>query len=146
MIELSVRQATSDDLSDIFRIEQTFGAGAFSKRSLRRLLSKTIVVDYDGVIAYCTYFAFKKTVKIYNIAVDSRCRNQGLARKLLKEVEDISKQSDKENIMLEVAADNIPAKTLYESLGYETIKLLDDYYGDGKPALKMKKGLLITQM
>jgi ribosomal protein S18 acetylase RimI-like enzyme len=142
MIQLKIRSAIADDLSDIVRIEKTFGAEAFSKRSLRRLLPKTIVVDYDGVIAYCTFFMYKKAVRIYNVAVDDRCRRQGLAKKLMREVEALSLEANKDRIILEVASKNAAARTLYESIGFEVVDELLDYYDKGKHALKMEKKIV----
>jgi ribosomal-protein-alanine N-acetyltransferase len=141
MIEPKVRPATLDDLDQIESIEKTFGADAFSRRSLRRLLSKTIVVDYDGVVAYCTFFKHKKATRIYSIAVDPRCRRMGFGKTLMKEVEWQAKQLGHTTMLLEVAKTNTEARLLYGLIGYVEVKDLVDYYEKGKHAIKLAKQL-----
>jgi ribosomal protein S18 acetylase RimI-like enzyme len=136
-----VRNAVSDDLNDIIRIEQTFGAEAFSKRTLRQQLKNTIVLKDEEVLGYCIFFKFKNSARIYSIAVDEKHRRKGLGKILLKEVENRCQEMGIAKLTLEVAIDNIAAQHVYSLMGYTKIKDLSDYYDLGRHAIKLSKNL-----
>ncbi len=75
--------------------------------------------------------------EIYRIAVDPQFRRQGIAKRLMSQLDKSCSSGDK--IFLEVRADNIPAQALYRSFGYSECGLRKKYYSDGEDAVLMMK-------
>jgi ribosomal protein S18 acetylase RimI-like enzyme len=68
---------------------------------------------------------------ILSVHVTEACRGQGLGRLLMSRAEDWAREIGFTSIGLNVAAHNVPAKTLYEKLGYETetLRMIKDLDG-----------------
>ena len=83
--------------------------------------------------------------QIGSVAVDPTYRGYGVAyqiiskseRMLLKEYETSSRR-----FISEISPDNQPSLGLFHSLGYSQTEELDNYYGQGKPALRFEKTLV----
>jgi len=58
----------------------------------------------------------------YGIAVDSRCRGQGIGSKLLDQIIQYALENRFETVRLDVIDSNPRAKKLYESKGFVAIK------------------------
>ncbi|MDR1338050.1 MAG: GNAT family N-acetyltransferase [Rickettsiales bacterium] len=78
--------------------------------------------------------------EIITIGVHPEHRSAGIAAAILALAENDMKKSGAESIFLEVAADNRPARKLYENQGYVQIGLRPKYYA-GVDAIIMKKVL-----
>jgi ribosomal protein S18 acetylase RimI-like enzyme len=57
-------------------------------------------------------------INIHDIFIKKEFRRKGLAKKLLKGIEEIAKNNGCKKITLEVRKDNTPAQTLYASFGF----------------------------
>ena len=62
--------------------------------------------------------------------VDASNRRSGLARELIRKEIEKAREMDLEQLTLGVVSTNVPAKKLYESMGFKT-------YGIEKRAIKM---------
>ena len=54
------------------------------------------------------------------VATDLAFRGQGVGRELMSKAEDLAQESNAKTISLIVAEENVPARKLYEKLGYQT--------------------------
>lgn len=70
---------------------------------------------------------------MYSLAVSKNYQGQGIGKKLL---EYILNKTDK-NISLEVNTNNLIAISLYQKLGFEINKQINNYYENGDAAYKM---------
>ena len=147
-----IRKAVLGDLESIVSMEQTFGAEAFSKRSLRHfILSKNLVLvfidpDTKCRIAYCIVLLRSDTskAKLYSITVAEEARGRGIGRKMLEACEQYSRNFGRTEITLEVRANNQTAINLYQTFGFKFVKTLQSYYGDNQDGYYMKKAVDIS--
>ncbi|MBK2092841.1 GNAT family N-acetyltransferase [Francisella philomiragia] len=87
----------------------------------------------NGLAGYILCFEYKKTIRVYSLAVSKNYQGQGIGKKLL---EYILNNSDK-NISLEVNTNNLIAISLYQKLGFVINKQINNYYENGDAAYKM---------
>ncbi|MBR1416910.1 MAG: GNAT family N-acetyltransferase [Bacilli bacterium] len=72
---------------------------------------------------------------IVNIIVDKKYRRNGIATKL---IDYVIKKYQFKALNLEVKENN-PAINFYQNLGFKTLRIIPNYYSDGKDAKFMKK-------
>ncbi|MGA3059782.1 MAG: GNAT family N-acetyltransferase [Candidatus Bathyarchaeia archaeon] len=149
-MEIKIETASIRLLDKLCEIEeQCFDQEAFTKRQIAYLLADyntiALVAKADSDIAGFiisqveiennTLFAHIITI---NVALPYR--RKGIARRMLKETEDILKQKSIGECHLEVREDNSAALKLYLNSGYQKISKLEKYYGK-KHGLYLKKTL-----
>jgi ribosomal-protein-alanine N-acetyltransferase len=141
-----VRMAIVEDLNSLFELEQQFGAEAFTKKALRRFLSKgknqcyIFEDNFGGIIGSAIVLRRKGSEKarLYSFIIDEKYRNQGVGRQYLRVVlEDVAKKAA--SITLEVSERNLSAIRMYQSCGFEEVDWLEGYYKDGSAAIKMHR-------
>lgn len=86
------------------------------------------------VIGYAGAFVLAPDSDLQTIAVDPSVQGAGTGRKLLTELMSLVSERGAESMMLEVRADNSPAITMYERMGFERISTRARYYADGTDA------------
>ena len=79
---------------------------------------------------------FEKNANITTVGVDPGYRRQGIARSLMKSIED---RVTRKIIRLCVRVSNHGAQNLYEELGYRKKRTRQRYYADGEDAFDMEK-------
>ena len=106
---------------------------------LRKRNSELLVyLDHGNVVAYAVFNRLGKLALLHKILVLEQYRRQGLASTMLKgQIERLKKQGCL-NMQLWVDETREPAKRLYQSLGFEEIDCLKDYYSLGRTAIKLK--------
>ena len=149
-MEVKIETATIKLLDQLYQIEeQCFDQEAFTKRQIAYLLTdyNTIALvakansDIAGFII--TQVEVEENTEfghIITINVPPNYRRKGIATKLLQEIETLLKQKGISECRLEVREDNHPAIKLYQTLGYQTIGKLENYYGK-KHGIYLKKTL-----
>jgi ribosomal-protein-alanine N-acetyltransferase len=110
-------------------------AGIPSTRFFELAISDNQIVGYAGVIAPGP----DTIADILTITVIDGFRRQGIAKRLIADIEDYCQSKGSSAIMLEVATDNTDAIALYEKLGYSQISKRSNYYGSKKDAFVMQK-------
>jgi ribosomal-protein-alanine N-acetyltransferase len=110
-------------------------AGIPSTRFFELAISDNQIVGYAGVIAPGP----DAIADILTITVIDGFRRQGIAKRLIADIEDYCQSKGSSAIMLEVATDNTDAIALYEKLGYSQISKRSNYYGSKKDAFVMQK-------
>lgn len=112
------------------------------KRSLTSLNQSVYIYKYKGVnVGSITLFKFKKSYRIYSIAVLKEYRKLSIGKRLLDFVISMAKENLLEKITLEVDLQNIKLINYYETFGFITKKVIKNYYGENEPALKMELAL-----
>jgi ribosomal-protein-alanine N-acetyltransferase len=143
-----IRHAGCDDLDKIELIEQEFGAEAFSKRSLRHLISKAqFVFVYetieDGVVGYIAGLTRKNStnVRLYSVIVKEQYRGNEYGVALIHYLMNRSREAGYKSISLEVSENNHKAIGIYYQFGFEPQNHIPNYYHDGSGAIKLSKML-----
>jgi ribosomal-protein-alanine N-acetyltransferase len=113
-------------------------AGIPSTRFFELAISDNEIVGYVGVFAP----GGGAVADLLTVTVVNGFRRQGIAKKLISDIESYCQTKGSSAIMLEVAVDNTGAISLYENLGYLQVSTRSNYYGSGKDALVMQKELI----
>lgn len=74
-----------------------------------------------------TSVAMKRMWYLNDLFVAESARQQGVARALLKRVASFAKETDALTVKLATSISNHPAKSLYESEGYQNVIAFDHY-------------------
>jgi [ribosomal protein S18]-alanine N-acetyltransferase len=86
-------------------------------------------VDETGVVGYAGLALTPPDEGwINNVAVRRDAQRRGIGRTLVERLLDIAMKAGVMAVLLEVAADNEPAQTLYASFGFEKIGVRKGYY------------------
>ena len=146
-----VRKMVDEDLEQVLELENECFKEPWTKQQWLYELHDNpvnvilVLVDENKIIGFNNYMITFNSATISQIAVSKAYRRQGLAKRLLKEMEDsfIKDGDDKvETITLEVRETNQAAIALYENDGYEVITKKRHYYKDGEDAIYMVKRLI----
>ena len=100
------------------------------------------MMDNDWLVAVITVTVGYDGADLEGIVVAKEYRGKGFAKNLIFAVEERLKEDEKNRILLEVREGNVPAISLYESVGFKKISVRKKYYSDGENALVMEKVIL----
>ena len=144
---MRIRSLTIEDLDDMSEIdllcfppEVAFHPEVF-KLCLEDDSCECLGVDVDGLLAAFSVISFHSggNMQIVTIDVLPECRRQGIADRLMKEIDKRAGEEDVERISLQVSVDNMPAIGLYRKWGFEARGVLDHYYGHCRHAYLMDR-------
>jgi ribosomal-protein-alanine acetyltransferase len=149
---MRIREATSNDLDDLMRIEEeSFQDERFSRNLLEMFVDEeefeTLVCEIDEeVVGYAAAYT-EPGVKsrILSLAVERRQRGKGIARHLMREIEHRARTLRTGSVSLEVRVTNVVAVNLYLKEGYRIRGTIPDYYSKGEDAFYMEKKLSTEQ-
>lgn len=147
----SVRPVAWTDIPDLVRLEgEAFPDDAWSEASwwgelAGRPRRDYLVVEREGELAaYGGIDHGGQVADLMTIAVAPGHRGTGIGGELLTHLEERAAAGGAESLMLEVRADNEPARTLYDRRGYDVLTVRRSYYQPGNvDALVMRK--MLTQ-
>ena len=139
-----VRRLNLDDCQAIADLETQLFAGRFTPQSLCNMLNKPAF--YGAVLpavglaagsaaaihAYYLSMITADCADIIAIGTHSDWQRRGFGRMMLEHLIGVTEQQHVEKILLEVAADNIPARQLYDSCGFVEIGCRKNYYKRGE--------------
>lgn len=91
-------------------------------------LTLAAVGDTGRLLGYVGLLAVVDEGYITNVAVRPDCRRQGVASSLLQALEARGRARNLTFLTLEVRQSNVPARALYEKLGYAQAGLRRNYY------------------
>jgi len=74
-------------------------------------------------------------VEVDLVAVDPEWRREGRGRRLLRELIAVEREGGVREFRLELSADNVGARALYEGVGFVVVGRRARYYPDGEDAL-----------
>lgn len=149
MLAMLVRTAHLRDMQGLLGIEEEcFGVEMFSTDTIRSFIEREdtfviVAIEADDMVgsAMCMISGEHEEGRIASIAVLPDSRRKGTGAKLLEECERKFLKSGLGMSSLEVDVGNDAAIALYESMGYETIGIMKDFYGTGRDAYVMQKPL-----
>ena len=99
-------------------------------------------LEDDELASYCTVVTVLDEAQIINVATDISLRGRGYAKAVLEAVFEECKKRGISFISLEVRESNLPAISLYQSLGFTTEGKRKDFYKNPREnALVMIKNL-----
>lgn len=114
--------AEKEHLPLIAKLEKEVFTEPWSEKSLELCLTEKafcVCCFEDEILAsYCTLITVLDEAQIINVATNLAYRNQGLAKAVLEFVFDECVKRGITIISLEVRESNLPAISLYESLGF----------------------------
>lgn len=146
-----IRKATLNDLPFLKELEQsTFpefqqSSSAALKRSINSLNQEVFIAESEkkAPLASMVLFVFKKSIRLYSIAVHPEIRKEGLGGVLLNYAIDYAKQYQKDRLFLEVDAANQELVDWYLKKGFQITEKINDYYKIGKDAYRMEMSLQV---
>ena len=147
-------EATKEDFEEVLEIENECFIDPYSRESLEyefdeNPLNKIIVCKDDNkVVGFIDFMITFNSATISQIAVKNEYRKNGIATKLLSEMEKCFPNDIEdivENVTLEVRESNQAAINLYKKNGYEEVVIKKHYYSNGENAIYMVKRLLLCR-
>lgn len=149
---LFFRIALPTDVPALVALEQRcFSTDRLSPRSFHRMIGRAhgqlLVAEQDGQLLGYALVLFRRgssLARLYSIAIAEHARGMGLGKQLLSRIETCAAQHACTCLRLEVRTDNPGALALYERDGYQRFAVIDDYYADHCPALRLEKTILPT--
>ena len=151
---ITIRHAVRADADELVEIEVSafLEEDRFSARQIKRLIEnpRAIVLlaeeSIDGVprilgwsVALIRTHRRWCSGRVYGVAVAHPAKGRGIGRALVQTLIHRLNDAAITRIYLEVRADNTPAMKLYESLGFEPIAVLADYYADDIHGIRMRR-------
>ena len=135
-----VRPLNLDDCQAVADLETQLFAGRFTAQSLRDMLNKPAfygavlpaVGQAAAIQAYYLSTITADCADIIAIGTHRDWQRRGFGRIILEHLIGVTKQQQVEKILLEVAADNMPARQLYVSCGFVEIGCRKNYYKRGE--------------
>ena len=143
MTDVHVRRATRNDLGSIRQIEDTSFPDPYPEALMVRLLREHpkgfLVAENDSgkIVGYCVCSASGRLAHVISIGVLREYRRRKVATSLIQEslVQLSPKVSE---VWLEVNTANKEAIRFYERFGFREVMIIENYYADGSPALRMR--------
>ena len=134
-----MRQLRWTDIDAVVALErELFPDDAWSVASLwaelaaRPRRSYVVAEDDEGaLVGYAGVDLGGEVADVMTMAVASGAQGSGLGRRLLEELVAQAEADHAAYLMLEVRADNEPARKLYESRGFELLTVRRRYYQPG---------------
>lgn len=144
--QLELGLASEADLNAIIRIQEACYNGVAPwgriavNNELRSRKSSFFLMLYHNAfaVAFIGLSSRHNSLHVTNIATDPRYQNNGIASFFIERAIDIAKQLEKDQITLEVRMSNEEAKRLYRKLGFDAVRIKQNYYhNNGEDALDM---------
>ncbi|WP_029891490.1 GNAT family N-acetyltransferase [Polycyclovorans algicola] len=140
------RPATDRDLPALLDMEALFPGDRMTRRSWRALLrnprARVWVIDNDAGMVCANLVCLSRCDthwwRVYSVVVHPEARGRGLARRLIQAVMNAATVADAAGLRLEVRDDNVAARALYATLGFELRGLRPGYYDDGATAVQLQ--------
>jgi ribosomal-protein-alanine N-acetyltransferase len=122
---------------DVICFEPAF---RFSRRGMRRFAEArgaiAVLAESNGELAgFCIVQIEEKFGYVVTLDVAAAWRRQGLARRLMAEMETRVRTAAGTGIALHVYTGNTGAVRFYEAIGYGRLELAEGFYGRGLDAL-----------
>ncbi|WP_091785168.1 ribosomal protein S18-alanine N-acetyltransferase [Pedococcus dokdonensis] len=118
--------------TSLFPDDAWTAASVWAELAARPRRSYVVVESSDGELAgYGGVDLGGEVADIMTMAVAPHAQGHGLGRRLLDELVARAVADHAAYLMLEVRADNGPARKLYDSTGFETISVRKRYYQPG---------------
>ncbi|MBI9020131.1 MAG: GNAT family N-acetyltransferase [Verrucomicrobia bacterium] len=149
MSTLRIRSAKPADLPAVEAIEnRCFSASRRSSlRALKHSLHSPVqsvwvaVGRIDGqrqIAGVMILYHHRLSVRIFSLAVLPAFRGSGVGRRLVQRAVALSRKTGRTSVTLEADRRNKVLTAWYEQFGFETYRILKDYYSPGRHAVRMR--------
>jgi ribosomal-protein-alanine acetyltransferase len=135
-MSFSVANLNLADIVDVVQLEESGGLNSLGRAGFERQLARPgsillVARDLDAsLIGSLSGWVIADEFQIDNVVVSESCRRQGVGSSLLYEAVRAAAGRGAEKAVLEVRSANVPARRLYEKLGFELIGRRPEYYRD----------------
>lgn len=120
-----------------------FWTASILKSELENKLSKYIVAkENEDIVGFAGIIILPDDIEITNIVTKKSERKKGIGNLLLGKIIEMSKETEKEFISLEVNEKNIIAINLYEKFGFKKVGLRKKYYNGIDDAIIMTRKIM----
>lgn len=85
------------------------------------------------------FYEWNKLGQIHGLAVHPIYKRQGIASKLIKEIENFMNAKSARGIYLDTPTTNTEARKLYSKLGYQEAYVMPEYYDEGNDGITYLK-------
>lgn len=131
--DITVRNAEIFDIPHIAALELQCFSAPWSETALRETMEREnslfLVAECDGrLCGYVGSYYAADEGYITNVAVSGRFRRRGVGRALISTLKQKAKEKVLSLLTLEVRVGNLPAISLYESLGFENMGCRPKFY------------------
>ncbi len=89
------------------------------------------------LVGYCLFWHVADEIHLIDIAVAPSAQRRGIGRALMADLLDYAKAHAVAKVLLEVRTGNTPAISLYETQGFERLRVRKGYYDDGEDGVEM---------
>ncbi len=144
---ITIRRMKPEDVHQITRIEADCFSEPWPEQAFLDACNDTnycylVALEGNLVVGYAGCTISFEDADITNVAVRTSHRRLGIAAKLLEVMLAQTKKSGVTSVFLEVRESNLPARTLYESLGFQYVGKRPRFYRlPDEDALLMKADL-----
>lgn len=140
-MELKDYEKIKDNLIEEF---DDFWTPSILKSELESSFSRYVVAkEVDNIVGFAGIIILPDDVEITNIVTKKTERKKGIGTLLLEKIIEISKETNKEIISLEVNEKNDSAIKLYTKFGFEKVGLRKRYYNGIDNAIIMSRKIFI---
>ena len=127
-----IRLLTIEDIPSVAEIEKLCFSSPWSEESLKLLLDEKnagFVAEIDGItVAYGGIVTVLDEGQITNIATHPDYRRRGLAKAIMEAIDLFSAENGIVYLSLEVREQNIAARSLYASCGWQEAGVRKNFY------------------
>ena len=133
MTNITIRDATADDIPGISRIEELSFSMPWPRSVLADFIEADdricIVAEADGaVLGYLCAIHVLDEYHIGSVAADPAWRNSGIGSALVGELVSRARASEGQYMFLEVRESNTAARRLYAAFGFSEVATRRNYY------------------
>lgn len=141
-LSIDCKSATESDIASLIELEKlVLHDGTYSpnleEKAWREELENNqvyLIKSADELVGYISY-EVKSPERVYisGLVINPTFQGRGIGKNALQFV--LEKYADAKRIDLVTHPENHAARALYESLGFQIEKRVEDYWGDGTPRL-----------
>lgn len=130
-----IRRMRREDVADVAELERKIFTDAWSERAIQETLDQKqtmILLAYEDkrLIGYLILYFVLEDGEIARIAVEDSYRRQGVATKMLRELECLCEDNGVNKLLLDVRESNEGACRFYEKQGFVRDGVRKNYYSD----------------
>ena len=142
-----IEKLKMSEIDDILELNKELSINTWPKSSFEHDMNNglsliNVLKINDEIIGYYDIWFLFEVADIAFIAVKKGYQHMGYGTLLMKDIIQKCIENNIEFINLEVRKDDANAVGLYKKFGFEEVNIRKDYYGKGKDALCMTKGLV----
>lgn len=131
----SIRRMRREDVADVAKLERKIFNDAWSEKAIQETLEQkqtmTLLAYEDKrLIGYVILYFVLEEGEIARIAVEDAYRRQGVASKMLSELEYLCEDNGVNKLLLDVRESNETARRFYERQGFVRDGIRKNYYSD----------------